>query len=246
LLRLSELTREWERAIELHREIEKSQRGAVPAVAVAHYWCELAEQHRREKVADRADGDLRSAEATGQETVRIALLRGDLALDGGRDGEAISWFERAAKKEPALLVDVLPRLWSACRGAGQATRFTAFLRELLRQDPRNSRAVALAAVLDPGLDDAVALECLEGLLATDPTLRTLLGAKVGGSDGSAGHYPAIANIRGGLAEIARRGRSYRCVDCGYSSLNLLWQCPGCRAWDTVRPRVGLAFAFGDR
>jgi lipopolysaccharide biosynthesis regulator YciM len=45
--------------------------------------------------------------------------------------------------------------------------------------------------------------------------------------------------------MALKGRSYRCIECGYTSVGLQWQCPGCGAWDTVRPRVRLAFESSD-
>ena len=47
----------------------------------------------------------------------------------------------------------------------------------------------------------------------------------------------LADIREALRTITAAKPAYHCTECGYSCLALQWQCPGCRAWETVRPEV---------
>jgi methylenetetrahydrofolate reductase (NADPH) len=39
----------------------------------------------------------------------------------------------------------------------------------------------------------------------------------------------LERLRMALRDVALKGRTYRCYECGYTSLSLQWQCPGCRA-----------------
>ncbi|MCC7259179.1 MAG: tetratricopeptide repeat protein [Gammaproteobacteria bacterium] len=246
LIRLSELTREWERAIELHAELEAADRGAAGSGRVTHYLCELAEQARQARDLDGALRWLDRAEQGRPENVRVLLLRAAVAVDAGDHDGAIACYARAAEREPSLLVDVLPRLSAAASAAGQDGEFSRFLERMLRQGPQVARLVAFATMMDPRIRDPLAIRCLWEFVGADPTLRVLVDGERLAQAPEAERTQALERVRGALRAMATSGRAYRCLECGYSSAALQWQCPGCGAWDTVRPRVRLAFESGDR
>ncbi|HEU4616947.1 MAG TPA: lipopolysaccharide assembly protein LapB, partial [Gammaproteobacteria bacterium] len=62
LVDIYEREREWSKAIDAHRQLER--RGGEPAARVAHYYCELAEQARAEGDVEAARSYLRDAEQT--------------------------------------------------------------------------------------------------------------------------------------------------------------------------------------
>lgn len=246
LIRLSELTREWERAIELHTELEQTDGSASRSGIVMHYLCELAEQARQGKDLARAGQWLERAEKGGQESVRVLLLRAAVAGDSGDHNGAIRFYGRAAEREPSLLVDILPKLSAAAAAGGREEEFSRFLTNILRQDPAVSRLIAFATMVDPGIRDPQAVRCLWDFVASDPTLQALIDGDRLRAASEPERHRALDRIRGALRAMATAGRAYRCLECGYSSVSLQWQCPGCGAWDTVRPRVRLAFESGDR
>jgi lipopolysaccharide biosynthesis regulator YciM len=246
LIRLSELTREWERAVDLHGELERSDRTASRSGNVAHYFCELAEQARKAGDLERALAWLDRAEQARPDLARVLLVRAAIAADGGDHERAIRYFWRVAEREPSLLVDVLPRLSAACKSAGRPEEFARFLAQCLRQDPRASRPVALATMLDAGIGDPAALACLWDFVGADQTLKTLIDGERLSAAPAAERQQALERVRGALRNMATAGRVYRCFECGYTSVSLQWQCPGCGAWDSVRPRVRLAFESSDR
>ncbi len=243
LIRLAELTHEWEQAIELHRELEAVDRSAVRSARVGHYLCELAEQARMTRDLPRAIAWLNQA---GGESVRIELLRAAVAADAGDYEQAIDHYRRVAGREPSLLVDILPRLFATCRAGGRAAGFTQFLDDLLAQDPQASRAIAFATILDPAIDDPRAIGCLWSFIRADATLQALVDGERLEAVSGAERARVLERLRRALRQMATAGSSYRCLECGYNSASLQWQCPGCAAWDSVRPRVQLAFKPGDR
>jgi lipopolysaccharide biosynthesis regulator YciM len=246
LIRLSELTREWERAVDLHRELERGDRAASRSGNVAHYFCELAEQSRKAGDLTRALAWLDRAEQARPDLARVLLVRAAIASDGSDHDQAIRCLWRVAEHEPSLLIDVLPRLSAACKAAKREEEFARFLSQCLRQDPRSARPIALATMLDAGITDPTALQCLWEFVGADQTLKALSDAERLGSAPAAERQQALERIRGALRSMATAGRTYRCLECGYTSVNLQWQCPGCGAWDSVRPRVRLAFESSDR
>jgi lipopolysaccharide biosynthesis regulator YciM len=246
MIRLSEMTREWERAIELHNDLERTDRGTARPGAVGHYWCELAEQARREGNRAKAAEYLRAAEQNGSETVRVAFLHGGLAEDAGDAAMAVAQYRKVAQREPALLLDVLPRLWSVSRSAGRTAEFAEFAAQLVEQNPAVSKALALAAILDPSIDDDLVIRCFTDLLANDRTLRSLVDLDRIRAGSPVERTAGLERLRLALRDVALKGRTYRCYECGYTSLSLQWQCPGCRAWDTVRPQVRLIFEASDK
>lgn len=246
LIRLSELTREWDRAIELRGELEKTDRSAAQPGVIAHYCCELAEQALRERNPARAAELLQRTERAGQEIARVWLARGALAEDSGDPRAAIRCYRRVAEREPALLVEVLPRLWKACNASGDRTEFSNLIKQFLEQDAKAGRAVALASILDLSIDDPQAIQCLWNFISEDRTLTSLIDADRLAAAPPAERRQALERARTALRAMAVAGRSYVCMECGYRSLSLQWQCPGCGAWDTVRPQVRLVFDSGER
>ena len=42
-------------------------------------------------------------------------------------------------------------------------------------------------------------------------------------------------------ELRKVNVRYRCSVCGIDSSTFLWQCPGCKSWDTLRATAALEF-----
>ena len=42
-------------------------------------------------------------------------------------------------------------------------------------------------------------------------------------------------ITSGLRKLALSSPRYRCNNCGYRSEKILWHCPSCKSWESIRP-----------
>ena len=239
LIRIFEVTREWNRAIETTAELEEADSmsaGAIGRISmVAHYYCELAEEARAARDFSTAREMLVLAESGRHRTVRSLLTRADLARDSGREQEAIPLYQKVATAAPALLVDVIPRL-SACYVATErASDFTDYLRQLIDNDAENVAAIAMATVRDAEINDPVAMEALWRFVAADATLAGLIDVKSLESADESQRLEILDRVRNTLKNVVSSRPGYRCDQCGYASLILHWQCPGCRSWETVKP-----------
>lgn len=239
LLRIHEQTQDWRSAIEVCTALGRVEAGAVPPSQVAHYHCELAEQARARKDTAAAEQALAKAELCVSAMARVALVRAELARDAGDDAEAARLYSIAADREPALIAEVLPPLFVCCQRAGLMQDFDRFVERCAAAGPDQLAEVALAAVLAPELRTPALDDQLRAYLRGDPLLADLVGNQVLASESDPAN---LGRIRDALRKVLHRRSRHRCTRCGYQSLALQWQCPGCRSWDTVRP---LHSVFGD-
>ena len=234
LLRIAEVTSDWDRAVDLCAELQRVAPDCVSAGQRAHYYCELAELARHGKDLTEARQLLGQAEAVEPGKIRTALVRADLEVDAGMPQVAIELLAALAAAHPLTLGETLPRLLSAQASPQDRTRVAGVMQQLAAT-PEGLRGIALGVIRDPRIIDPLALKYLMAFVDQQATLRGLAG-----SDGLQGLQPeqqqaSLQRIRAALHKLTRSGTRYQCGNCGYGSAVLHWQCPGCRAWDTVQP-----------
>jgi lipopolysaccharide biosynthesis regulator YciM len=47
----------------------------------------------------------------------------------------------------------------------------------------------------------------------------------------------LALVRRFSQSLLHRQPSYRCKNCGFGGQTLMWQCPSCRTWGTIKPII---------
>ena len=238
LVRIAELQHDWPQAAAMHERLSSVGVPEQPG-AITHYYCEMAEAALARRDFDAAREYLRSARGEQEDFGRGAILRGDLARMEGDPQVALQFYRRVVRRDFHLLALVLPRLAEAARQAGDPDVFHDSLRELLQNGVGNRSEIAYAAIVSGYYDDPVILDCVRELLVTDSDLRDLTGALL-----PVGVEPTEAQLRSvaaALRNVVLRHARYRCSVCGIDSSTFLWQCPGCKSWDTLRAVAALEF-----
>lgn len=236
LLRICEVTAEWDRAVDLCGELLRIEADAVAPAQLAHYYCELAEEARSKSKWDEAYRLLEHAESVEPGKVRCTLIRGDLAADQGQAASAAAAYAEIARAVPAMLGDILPRLLRTVPESG----LEALLSEVT-DTPDGLRGIALAVIRDAGISHPAAIDCLGRFIEQESILRDLAGTGFPAPAALEARRQVIGRVRKALHQLARPGTNYQCADCGYYSSSLQWQCPGCRAWDSVGAADRLLF-----
>lgn len=243
LRRIYEVTSDWERAVQISRDLDKSKRKMdVPVeetAHVAHYYCEMAEAAWQSQDVRKARSMLKQAEAGNRKTVRSRLIRANFLNDEGKPGDAVPLYREVIEASPDLIVEVLPRLAACHRAAGSSDEFSDYLRGLLGDGDKHdyTTAIAMAVVRDPTIENSEALNALRTFVAADPTLHQLTGAdRFDEADGTQ-RQVIINQVRDALRNIVMARPGYVCRECGYACLIMQWQCPGCHTWESIRPIV---------
>jgi lipopolysaccharide biosynthesis regulator YciM len=230
LLRICEVTSDWDRAVDLCAELNRVAPGGVSPAQLAHYYCELADEARRNKAPDVAREMLNQAEASESGKIRTALLRADLDTDAGRAADAIATLSQLGRAQPALLGEILPRLL-ALAAPDDRGRVRGVL-EQLAATPDGLRGIALGVIRDSRITDPRVVQYLATFVAQQPALRALVAT---GDPESAQSLARVQTLRPLLHKMLSASSRFQCRNCGYGSAVMHWQCPGCRSWDTVQP-----------
>jgi lipopolysaccharide biosynthesis regulator YciM len=239
LMRIYEQEQEWSRAIEVFRELQKAGR-APQESAIAHYHCELAEAARAHGALDEARTHLRAARKEVRRFPRGALVRTDIAIEQGDFALAERLLGAVLAHDAALAIEVIPRLVRLAHAAGEAgeavvARVVAVRREAVGE-------IAVASIMADALGFAPLEERVRICLAQDDTISGLVRAI--GRDPAALDARAVVDVAAVLRRLAARTPRYRCANCGFSSIDHFWQCPGCKAWDSQRPLLRFDLVAG--
>ena len=83
--------------------------------------------------------------------------------------------------------------------------------------------------------------CVEEYILNEPTLTGFIDAQRFAAGDESARRAALARVREGLSKLATMTPRYQCKECGFSSQQLLWQCPSCKDWETQRPFASVQF-----
>jgi lipopolysaccharide biosynthesis regulator YciM len=233
LLEIYQVEKEWQKAIDLAREL--------PDVAsqqqVAEFYCELAAGEIMRSRPDSARAYLESAMQQNRKCVRASLLQGDLLLQEGNPMGAIDAWQRIEQQGPAYLALVAQRLLDTHRKLERRDEGIALLRGYLEHYPSlDLLDVVYQLVLESAGNEA-AYRLVRDELQRNPTLlglEKLMSARLPLVEPEV--RPDIDLAKSIIAGYTQRLSRYRCNNCGFKARQFYWRCPACGGWETYPPR----------
>ena len=236
LLDIFQQEKEWEKAIEVARALEK-ETGQSWQKEVAEFRCEMAAVEATHSRPEAAHALLEEALKENRKCVRASIQLGDLAAASGRHDEAIEHWKRVETQNPAFLALVAHRLLKSFQALGQIASGLTLLRGYLAAYPSlDLLDVAFQSTLDAEGANA-AYQLVRDELRRNPTLLgldKLLEAQL--LTASADRRHDLELVRSLVQGQTRRLARYRCENCGFRARQFYWQCPACMAWETYPPR----------
>lgn len=244
LLSIYEREQDWQLALEVSRKLDS--RGD-DTERIAHYQCELAEKARREGDLTRAREYLKPVSRGRQASNRGILIRAGIAIEEEDFDTAVRLYHRVLETDGYLIAEILHSLVESHRRRNSLPELQAFLSKLMLANASLEADIAVAAILSNMLDEPVLYSAVEAFILHNDTLSSLVDLEHLTSLDTEPRRAVVTRIAGGLRRLAMGSARYRCIQCGYSTRRFIWNCPGCKAWETVRPvnRIqfeGLLFA----
>ena len=231
LARIYEMEREWIKAIDCARRLER-EAGESHHNAIAHFYCELADQALAKSDLDGAQPLLAEAQAADRKSVRVAIIAGDIAARRGELEQAIRMWTQIEATSPEYLALIARRLTDALDKVGRRVEALNLLRRNLMDTPSIDLLDITIERVAEWEGRVAAEQLLRDELKRHPSLlgfERLLGMRAPADDVLAGLYPLIQTQTRKLAR-------YRCKKCGFRAREFHWQCPGCTSWDSYPPR----------
>lgn len=239
LLRIYEQEKDWVKAIEIARKLENFSKKTM-AATIAQYYCELAEEKLEKSWLTEASQYLKRAQAIDHCCVRASMLRGKMAMESGDYEEAIRCYKYVRNQDAGYLSEVIDPLAYCYRELNDETSLINFLQSCLLDNPRIKIVLAIGNYLQEHESDKKAIEFIAEHIQNRPSLRGLsymVEIYIKNSGGDTREKLKILKKFIDVLLIAKP--IYRCEHCGFSAKMLLWLCPSCHYWATVKPIQGI-------
>ena len=237
LLDIYQRESEWEKAIAVGRELLRNERGV--RGTLVHLECELAERAL-------AQGDLRSARqhlargtAFAGDCPRVSLIAARVEFQARRYRETRRHLRKARSQDPSFAQETLALHKAACNELGDEKAHIDYLRECLETAPLLGAVEELAGYLERTEGPAQASAFVLEQLLRNPSLGgfvSLLG-HLGRQDEPLAPDKLML-VRRFSQSLLQKQPLHRCRNCGFSSRTLMWHCPSCRQWGSIKPIVG--------
>lgn len=241
LLEVYQLEKEWHKAIEIAHRLHKGGRYPELQPMIAHFMCEVAEDALRNKHDSEALKLLRAALDEDPCCVRATLLEAQIEMAHQRFHKVISVLQRIEKQDAAYLSESYSLLRECHKQLGSDDELLSFLARLINERIGGYRAVLFhAQIQNERQGSSAAIASIMCYLKETPSLQVmkkLLEMKLQ-------NQPAVESadlvfIDNLIGSHLMGKASYQCRNCGFLTRSIQWQCPTCKAWNSVRPILGI-------
>jgi lipopolysaccharide biosynthesis regulator YciM len=233
LVYIFEQERDWAKAIETRRKLEVLGGQKLPEVS--HYYCELAEQARHEGDFALAKEHLKHTVRSETGAMRGTIIRAAIAEEEKDYEHALALYSRIMESDKRIISEVLPRVFACYSAMGRPGEFEQYIEALIAKDPSLVRDLAFAAIVADIRNSQALRSAVERFVMENDVLAFLINRHELEGLGDRERAEAIDRIAQGLRQLVLSSARFRCTNCGYSSQKLIWHCPSCKQWETVRP-----------
>jgi lipopolysaccharide biosynthesis regulator YciM len=236
LLTIYQRENEWEKAVDIARQLGGAKDKDTRPV-IAHCYCEIAVSQQQEGAIDKAIVSLEKALSADPRSVRANILLGDLHFEQRDYAAAYRSYLKIFQLDEEFIPEVLDNILACITIGVPGHEFENQIMTLCREGKSGMLIPGLAKYLYGTQGDGAAHDYINEQLRKNPNLKALKEwvelqqLKEHGSD------MRLATIDTVLDKVIRQLPSYQCRQCGYNSVVLHWQCPGCKTWSSTKPTM---------
>ena len=235
LLRIYEQEKEWQKAINTgSSNLLKDQPDS--RKALAHYYCEQAEQEIQQQHLTQARKLLKQALYYDPGCIRANWIAADLEFRNHNLRKGRSILLRIPEQDPSFYSLILPRL----NGLISNKEMHKVLDQAIEAFPSRTAVALKADLLQMELNNDAALSYLEALSDKQKLHSPFMVARelryISSPLAPGLHKSRLDGLLSRLNTHESLQHNLRCLSCGFKShQSELWQCPKCRSWGTLRP-----------
>ena len=238
LLDIYQQQKNWEKAIESAHQLTTLNNTPMHQL-VAHYHCELATNAMRESRATDAKSELKLALKEDAKCVRANFLLGDIERTSGQFKSALHHYQLIRSQDSDYFSEALNPIIFCYEQLNDDSGLLGYLLETLTLYPRISVVLALADRLVKSQGEDAATAFITAQLRQRPSLRGLqylIDLQLRHAEATAKDNLLI--LQDLTTDLLSNKPVYRCNNCGFKGKTLMWLCPSCKQWSTMKPIHG--------
>ncbi|MCU7853052.1 MAG: lipopolysaccharide assembly protein LapB [Candidatus Thiodiazotropha sp. (ex Monitilora ramsayi)] len=240
LLEIYQQEKDWHRCLEVATHISHTRNPALNN-AVAHFYCELAEEQLRQQHVGAAENYLKRAHQVTRSHVRATMLQGEIELARGECKGVIKLLKRIEEKDTAYLSEILPTIVGCYRKMGQQQELFAYLQEIYKRHECTEAVLYLAEMTLENEGEGAAVDMVLKHLSDHPDLKGLERlVRLNLLRGEESPRETLEVLLKSVHKLIEKQPAFLCEQCGYTARKLHWHCPSCKTWGSIKPVHGLA------
>ena len=228
-------TKEWKKAINVAEKLAKISPNS-HQIELAHYYCEYVKNLPDESKEDPKQ-ILLQALAVSPTCVRASMMLAELSIKQKDYQSAVHFLENILTQNPDYIGEVLHRLQFCYQQLNQRDNFELFLIKASREKNNSAVALMLADLIEEKDGRAAAQLKLYQQLQQNPAtpiFHRFIQYQIDDAEKGRGKDSLIL-LHKMVGERIKQTFGYRCSNCGYQTHKLIWCCPSCRQWETIKP-----------
>ena len=228
-------TKEWKKAINVAEKLAKISPNS-HQIELAHYYCEYVKNLPDESKEDPKQ-ILLQALAVSPACVRASMMLAELSIKQKDYQSAVHFLENILTQNPDYIGEVLHRLKFCYQQLNQRDNFELFLIKASREKNNSAVALMLADLIEEKDGRAAAQLKLYQQLQQNPAtpiFHRFIQYQIDDAEKGRGKDSLIL-LHKMVGERIKQTFGYRCSNCGYQTHKLIWCCPSCRQWETIKP-----------
>ena len=228
-------TKEWKKAINVAEKLAKISPNS-HQIELAHYYCEYVKNLPDESKEDPKQ-ILLQALAVSPTCVRASMMLAELSIKQKDYQSAVHFLENILMQNPDYIGEVLHRLKFCYQQLNQWDNFELFLMKASREKNNSAVALMLADLIEEKDGRAAAQLKLYQQLQQNPAtpiFHRFIQYQIDDAEKGRGKDSLIL-LHKMVGERIKQTFGYRCSNCGYQTHKLIWCCPSCRQWETIKP-----------
>lgn len=239
LIDIYEQEKSWQKALDTAVKYQSITKKNMYHV-IAHYYCELAEQHLNKNELHQAENLLENALAVDKQSVRASILFAKVHMRAGNYELALKRLKKIRDQNTSFLSESVDLIASCYEQLQQEDELIAYFKKLMDEYPRVPVVLILAERIRKWKGDKVAANFVADYVRRYPSLRGLhlfVNLYMSSVEGRAKEDMQI--LQNLMKKVLANKPDYQCTSCGFSGRTLHWQCPGCKEWSSIRPMHSL-------
>ena len=228
-------TKEWKKAINVTEKLAKISPNS-HQIELAHYYCEYVKNLPDESKEDPKH-ILLQALTVSPTCVRASMMLAELSIKQKDYQSAVHFLENILMQNPDYIGEVLHRLKFCYQQLNQRDNFELFLIKASREKNNSAVALMLADLIEEKDGRAAAQLKLYQQLQQNPAtpiFHRFIQYQIDDAEKGRGKDSLIL-LHKMVGERIKQTFGYRCSNCGYQTHKLIWCCPSCRQWETIKP-----------
>ncbi len=235
LLVIYQKTKEWKKAVNIAEKLAKIK-PQENNIELAQCYCEYSQSLEPESAVEKRSV-LQKALLVSPTCVRASLLLANLAMLDGQYQQAAKILEKVLEQNPDYTGEILLPLKHCYEELNQLDNFELFLIRAGQIINNDEVELALVKLIEEKDGKSAAQAKLYQQLTKNPStliFHRFMQYQIDDAEEGRGKESLIL-LHKMVGERIKQTSPYRCTNCGYQIHKLLWNCPSCRQWESIKP-----------